>query len=88
MLERIKNSKAARVCSALVAGVGTALCGAVQSFAAVPTEMKDALTTAFDGVKTDAVSFMSIALPAALGIMGIVIAVSLGIKFFKKFAGK
>lgn len=48
--------------------------------------LKSAMSTAFGQIKTDAFSMMSTALPIALAIVGAVIAVKLGIKFFKKFS--
>lgn len=45
--------------------------------------LKTALTTAFEGVKTDALSIMTIALPAALGIVAVIMSVKIGISFFK-----
>lgn len=48
--------------------------------------LKTALTTAFDGVKSDALGIMGVALPAALGIVSAVLAVRIGIKFFKSVA--
>ena len=48
--------------------------------------LKSAMSTAFGQIKTDAFSMMGTALPIALGIIGAVLAVKLGIKFFKKFS--
>lgn len=42
-----------------------------------------ALSTAFSGVQSDVISIISVALPAALAIVGITIAIRIGIKFFK-----
>ena len=74
--------------SKIVAAVTVA--GAVPALAAdgsnLTEDFKTALSTAFSTVKSDAVSLMTLALPAALAIMGIVIAIKLGIKFFKKFS--
>lgn len=50
--------------------------------------MTTAITTAFNGVKTDVVSLMTSALPVGLTIMGIGLAITLGIKFFKKVSSK
>ncbi len=48
--------------------------------------MKTAFSTAVDTIKTDVVSMITVALPAGLGIAGIMIAVRLGIRFFKTIA--
>ncbi len=48
--------------------------------------MKTALSDAFTGVATDVTSMASIALPAAVGIAGLFIAVKLSVKFFKNVA--
>ena len=48
--------------------------------------LTQALSTAFTSVKSDVIDIFETALPAALAIMGVALAVSLGIKFFKKFA--
>lgn len=45
--------------------------------------LKTALTTAFTQVKTDTLDILGVALPAALGIVSVIMAVKLGIKFFK-----
>lgn len=45
-----------------------------------------ALTTAFAGVQTDVTSAIGTALPYALGIMGLVLAISIVVKVFKRFA--
>ena len=71
-------------------GGAVMIAGAVPALAAdgsnLTEDFKTALSTAFSTVKSDAVSLMTLALPAALAIMGIVIAIKLGIKFFKKFS--
>lgn len=41
------------------------------------------LTTAFEEVGTNIASYVKVALPAALGIAGSIIAVKFAIKFFK-----
>lgn len=46
--------------------------------------LKTAMTTAFTGIKTDVFDVITTALPVALGIVGISLVVTLGIKFFKK----
>ena len=75
---------------AAVTGGAVMVAGAVPALAAdgsnLTEDFKTALSTAFSTVKSDAVSLMTLALPAALAIMGIVIAIKLGIKFFKKFS--
>lgn len=50
------------------------------------SEMTTAFGTAVDGVQGDVVGFIVIALPVALGIAGLFIAIKLGIKFFKSTA--
>lgn len=50
--------------------------------------LKTAVTTAFEQVQTDAMSMISTAAPYALGIVGAVLAVTIGIKVFKKLTGK
>ena len=76
--------------AAAVTGGAVMVAGAVPALAAdgsSDTEgLKTALSTAFGQIKTDAFSIMGTALPIALAIMGIVIAIKLGIKFFKKFS--
>ena len=49
----------------------------------VTEAMKTALSDAFTGVANDVISIATIALPVALSIAGLFIAVRLGIKFFK-----
>lgn len=52
--------------------------------------MSEAMTTAFDtaikGIQTDATGLITTALPVALGIVGVFIAVNLGIRFFRSVA--
>lgn len=50
--------------------------------------MTTAISTAFTNVKTDVVNIMTTALPVALTIVGIGLAVTLGVKFFKKISSK
>lgn len=49
----------------------------------VTEAMKTALSDAFTGVANDVISIATIALPVALSIAGLFIAIRLGIKFFK-----
>lgn len=48
--------------------------------------LKTALTTAFTQVKTDTLDILGVALPAALGIVAVIMAVKIGIRFFKSVA--
>lgn len=50
------------------------------------TDLSGAFTGALDTVKADFMTYASGALPVALSIAGIVLAISLGWKLFKKFA--
>lgn len=45
-----------------------------------------ALTTAFSGVNTNVMEILGVALPAGIGIVATVLAVKIGIKFFKNIA--
>ncbi len=51
-------------------------------------EMTTAVDTAFKAIKSDVSSMMTTALPVALAIVGIGLAVTLGVKFFKKISSK
>lgn len=64
----------------------TGVCNAQEESGNVTSGMTTAMTTAFNGVKTDVTSIITTALPPALAIMGIVIAISIGVKFFRRFA--
>lgn len=50
------------------------------------TTLTDAFNTAVTTIKTDVLSMISTALPAGLSIMGIGLAVSIGVRFFKSVA--
>lgn len=52
----------------------------------VTEAMKTALTTAFQGVASDVSTIVSTALPIGLGIMGLVLAIHIGIRFFRSVA--
>lgn len=49
--------------------------------------MKTAFSGAVDGIKSDVISMINVALPAGLAIMGIRLAVRLGVSFFRSIAG-
>lgn len=55
------------------------------AFADTP-DLSGTFTTAIGQVQTDFMTYASSALPVALSIAGIVLAISLGWKLFKKFA--
>lgn len=77
-------------------GLATMAGGALPVFASgegsasgsVTADMTSALTTAFNGVKADVISIIGVALPPALGIMAIGIALAIGIRFFSQMAKK
>lgn len=50
----------------------------------VTSDMTTALQTAFGNVQTDVVSVITTALPYALAVMGLILAVTIGIRFFKR----
>jgi len=52
------------------------------------TEMTTAMGTAFTAISGDVTDVAVIALPVALGIVGLFVAIRLGIKFFKTVTGK
>lgn len=50
--------------------------------------IQEALTTAFTDVSTNVMSTITNVLPVALGIVGAVMVVTIGIKIFKRFSAK
>lgn len=48
--------------------------------------MKQALTSAFNGISADVFYIMGVALPVGLGIAGVFIAIKLGVRFFRSIA--
>lgn len=50
--------------------------------------MITAVDTAFKAIKSDVSDMMTTALPVALAIVGIGLAITLGVKFFKKISSK
>jgi hypothetical protein len=50
------------------------------------TGVSEAFGTAIAAVQTDVMGFIGQALPVALGIVGTVLAVTIGIKVFKRFS--
>lgn len=50
--------------------------------------IKTAMETTFATVQTDAIGMIATAVPYALGIIGTVLAIKIGIKVFKSITGK
>lgn len=48
------------------------------------TSLKTAFTSGISGVKDDILGYIGAAMPVVLGVMCVVVAVTFGIKFFKK----
>lgn len=48
--------------------------------------MKNAVTTALNGISADVFEIMAVALPIGLGITGVFLAIRLGINFFRSIA--
>ena len=48
--------------------------------------VKTALTTAFTGVKTDVLAIIEVAVPAALAIVAVIMAIKIGVGFFRSIA--
>lgn len=61
-------------------GEGTGSAGNVTS------SMTDALQTGFASVKADVISIITVAIPPALVVMGLVIALTVGIRWFRRAA--
>lgn len=53
---------------------------------ALSSDLLSVFQTAFQGVQTDVTSMVTTALPIGLGIMGLFLAIRLGIGFFKSVA--
>lgn len=51
-------------------------------------DIKTAMNTAFSTVQTDVMSMISACVPYALGIIGTVLAITIGIGVFKKLTAK
>lgn len=64
----------------------TVLATADTASSLVTEAMSTAFTTALQGVQTDVSSMVTIALPVGLGIMGLFLAIRLGIGFFRSIA--
>lgn len=52
------------------------------------TDITTAMNTAFAQVKTDVISMISTSAPAALAIISVVMATTIGIKVFKKLTAQ
>lgn len=63
-----------------------ALTEGVSATGMVSDAMKTAYTTALSGVQSDVFEMMAAALPIALGITGVFLAIRLGINFFRAIA--
>lgn len=59
---------------------------ALEGTGLLSTAMKEAFSTAVDGIKVDVVDMITVALPAGLAIMGIRLAVRMGVSFFRMVA--
>lgn len=63
-----------------------AMFAAVTAPSVMSETVKTAFSTAMEQIQADVFSLMSTALPYALGIMGVFLAVRLGISFFRSVA--
>ena len=58
----------------------------MEGASATMTALTEVMQTAFTQVQTDVVSMVKMALPIGLGIMGLFLAIRLGIGFFRSVA--
>lgn len=82
MLQKIKNNKRFLAVSV---GVASAL---VPAFAFATTTETIDWNSQFAGIQTQALAGITAMLPLGVTILGIMTAVSLGVKIYKKLAGK
>lgn len=90
-LSKIKNSKALKWLSVTAASASLAVAGAFSCFAAEESTSGDlsaALTSSFDSIKGDIFTYIGIALPTALAIVGAIFGVKYAIKFFTNMSKK
>ncbi len=93
MLTKIKSffkSKFGKVLSvasisALIASFGCIQCFALESSS---PDISGTLTTSFESMKNDIFTYIGIALPIALGVVGAIFGIKLAIKFFSSIAKK
>lgn len=86
MLEKIKNSKFAKVIVGTVSSCAVAAMGVVGAFAADETPAQT-LTTAVNTIKTDFLGYVAVVLPVALAIFGVVFGIRKAIGFFRSASG-
>ena len=90
VVQKVKERKAVIMtmfmCAFVMTALSTSICHAEGSGGNIDSSMSTALSTAFTAVKTDVLSIITTALPPALAIMGIIIAIMVGVRFFKRAA--
>lgn len=67
-------------------GMGMVVCAEEPTAGNVTAGMTTALSTAFANVQADVISIITTALPYALPIMGIMLALTIGIRAFRRFS--
>lgn len=89
MLSKIKNSKLFKCISIACITAMIAVFGAVAVSAeeASAPDMSSTLTSSFNSMKGDIFTYIGIALPIALGIVGAFFGIKAAVKFFKRTAG-
>lgn len=88
MLEKFRNSKLAKRIGVMVASVATLAVSVFAASAAEEANISSTLVTSFSGVTDQMKEVITGILPYAIGLLGLTMAVTMGIKYFKKFAGK
>lgn len=88
--ENVNSELGKKIATGAIIG-GSTLASVIPVFANeatgnVTAGMTSALNTAFQAVQTDVVSIITTALPSALGIMAIGLALTIGIRIFRSFA--
>ena len=91
VLSKIKNSKVAKWLSVTAVSASLAVAGAIGCFAAeesTTVDLTQSLTSSFDAIKSDIFTYIGIAVPIALAIVGSIFGVKYAIKFFTNMSKK
>lgn len=90
ILEKFKNSKFAKAVTVACITAMVACFGCLGAFAeeASGADLTSTLSTSFNSIKTDILSYVGVALPIALGIVAAIFGIKFAIRFFKSIAGK